>query len=323
MTLLAAFQALLFRYTGQDDIVVGTPIAGRTRSEVEGLIGFFVNTLVLRTGLGGNPTFLDALKRVREVALGAYAHQEVPFEKLVEELQPERDLSRPPLFGVMFMLENRPLAAPQLHGLKAGHVQVESGTAKFDLTLYLEDTGEGLEGLLEYNTDLYGSSTISRMVEHFTTLLAGIASGPDTRLTELPLLTESEERQTLVQWNATQTEYAQDRCIHQLFEEQARRAPDAVAVVFGNQQLTYRELNQRANQVAHHLRKLGVGPDVLVGICVERSIEMVVGLLGILKAGGAYVPLDPAYPKERLAFMMADSLMPVLLTQERLRERAA
>ncbi|MEH2411054.1 amino acid adenylation domain-containing protein [Nostoc sp.] len=319
MTLLAAFQTLLWRYTGQEDIVVGSPIANRNRAKIEGLIGFFVNTLVLRTNLASNPTFGELLTRVREVALGAYTHQDLPFEKLVDELQPQRSLSYTPLFQVMFALQNAPMSALELPGLSLSLLASESGSTKFDLTLLMTETAQALVGSLEYNTDLFESSTISRMAEHLQTLVSGIVANPQQRLSELPLLTQA-EKALLVKWNDTSLEYPQHQCIHQLFEAQVERTPDTVAVVFDDQQLTYCELNARANQLAHYLQKLGVEPEVLVGICVERSLEMVIGLLGILKAGGAYVPLDPAYPAERLAFILQDAQIPVLLTQQRLRE---
>ena len=318
MTLLAAFQTLLHRYTGQDDIIVGSANANRNRLEIEGLIGFFVNTLVLRTDLSGNPTFCDLLKRVRKVALGAYAYQELPFDKLVEELQVPRDLSYNPLFQVMFVLQNAPMEPLQLSDLSLSPLEIATDTAKFDLTLELIEEPVGLTTSIEYNTDLFDSDTIDRMAGHFQALLEGIIANPDARLSELPLLTQPERHQLLVAWNATQAEYPRDTCIHKLFEEQAERAPDATALVFEDQRLTYRELNRRANQLAHHLRKLGVGPEVLVGICMERSLEMAVGLLGILKTGGAYVPLDPAYPKERLAFMVEDTGIAVLLAQQKM-----
>ncbi len=320
MTLLAAFQVLLSRYSGQEDIAVGSPIAGRNRAEIEGLIGFFANTLVVRTDLSGDPTFKELLRRVREVALEAYDHQDVPFEKLVEELQPQRDTSRTPLFQVMLTLQNTPGKALELPGLRLTQQELERGTAKFDLTLSMVEGPEGLRGACEYNTDLFEAATITRMLGHLQTLLEGVVANPAQRLSTLPLLTEAERHQLLIEWNDTQIDYPREACIHRLFEEQAERTPDAVAVVFDDQQLTYRELNRRANQLAHHLRRLGVGPEVLVGICVERSPELVVGVLAILKAGGAYVPLDPAYPKERLAFMLEDAQVPVLLTQERLIE---
>jgi hypothetical protein len=302
MTLLAAFQTLLYRYTGQEDICIGSPIANRNRSETEGLIGFFVNTLVLRTDMSENPSFQELLGRVREVTLGAYAHQDLPFEQLVEALQPERSLSHQPLFQVMFVLENTPISGLELPDLTISSLNIDSSTAKFDLTLSMEDTEQGLVGSLEYNTDLFDATTISRMLGHFQTLLEGIVVNPEQRLSDLPLLTQPERQQLLVEWNDTQVDYPKDVCVHQLFEAQVEQTPEAVAVVFEDQQLTYGELNRRANQVAHHLRSLGVGPDTLVGICVERSLEMIVGFLGILKAGGAYVPLDPSYPQERLGF---------------------
>jgi amino acid adenylation domain-containing protein len=318
ITMLAAWQTLLHRYTGQQDIPIGSPIAGRNDVETEGLIGFFVNTLVLRTDLSADPTFKQLIARVRTVALEAYEHQDLPFEKLVEELHPDRDQSHSPLFQVMFAFQNLPVQALALSGLTLSPVEVDSEMAKFDLTLLIEDPAGKLKAVLEYNTDLFDGDTIKRMLGHYQTLLEGIVANPERKVSELPLLTEAERHQLLVEWNDTKREYPRDKCIHDLFEEQAEKTPDAVAIVFEDEQLTYRELNGKANQLAHHLRTLGVGPEVLVGICVERSVEMVVGLLGILKAGGAYVPLDPEYPKERVAFMLEDTKASVLLTQERL-----
>jgi len=318
MTLLATFKILLHRYTSQDDLVVGTPIANRNRLEVDGLIGFFVNTLVLRTDLAGNPSFRELLRRVREVCLGAYARQDLPFERLVEELHLERDMSRNPLFQVMFVLENVSLRAAGLPGLTLSAIEADSETALFDLTLQIIDAKQGLTAAFVYNTDLFEAATIARMLGNFQTLLEAVVADPDQRLSNLALLTKTERQQLLVEWKDTKTDYPQDVCIHQLFEAQVERTPDNVAVVFEERQLTYAQLNARANQLAHYLQSLGVGPEVAVGVCVERSLEMVIGLLGILKAGGAYVPLDPAYPKERLAFMLKDAQAPVLLTQERL-----
>ncbi|RCJ40837.1 non-ribosomal peptide synthetase [Nostoc minutum NIES-26] len=320
MTLLAVFQTLLFRYSGQSDIIVGTPITGRNQVEVEALIGFFVNTLALRTDLSGNPSFRELLDRVRKVALGAYTHQDLPFEKLLEELQPERDQSRTPLFQVIFVLQKASRQILELPGLTLTPLEVHTGTAKFDLTLEFQETTEGMRGRFEYNTDLFDSATIVRMAGHFRTLLEGIIADPEQLLSNLPLLTAKEQHQLLVDWNDTQVDYPKDKCIHQLFEAQVELTPDAVAVDFEHEQLTYRELNYRANQLAHYLQKLGVKPEVLVGICMERSPLMIVGLLGILKAGGAYVPLDPAYPQERLAFMLDDAQVLVLLTQKSLVE---
>ncbi len=318
MTLLAGFKTLLCRYTGQTDIVVGSPIAGRNRSEIEGLIGFFVNNLVLRTDLGENPSFQVLLGRVRDAALGAYAHQDLPFEKLVDELQPERRLSHTPLFQVMFALQNTPMEKLELPGLKLSPVTFEPETAKFDLTLFMADTDQGLTGGIVYNRDLFEPATMARMTGHFENLLKDIAAHPHKSLSELSLLTRAERSQLLKAWNNTQASYPQERCFHELFAEQADHTPDNVAVVFGDQRLTYQELNRRANQVAHYLQALGVAPDELVGICIERSLDMVIALLGVLKAGGGYVPLDPTYPPERLAFMLTDTQTSVVLTQHSL-----
>ena len=307
MTLLAAFQTLLHRYSGCDQIVVGSPIAGRQHPELEPLIGFFVNTLVLRGDLSGDPPFRTLLVRTREAALGAYAHQDLPFEKLVEELHPDRSTSHAPLFQVLFAFQNVPWEPAALAGLHVARLPLHIGVSKFDLSLFVRKHEGGLSVLVEYNTDLFELATVRRMLGHYQTLLEGIVANPDARLSELPLLTDAERKQLLVDWNRTEFPYPKDRCLHQLFEEQVDRTPDATAVVFEDRQLTYRELNQRANQLGRHLQKLGVGPDTLVGVCVERSLEMVVGLLGILKAGGAYVPLDPNFPVDRLAFMLLDS----------------
>jgi amino acid adenylation domain-containing protein len=317
MTLLAAFQTLLYRYSGQLDIVVGSPIANRQQAEVEDLIGFFVNTLVLRTDLSGNPSFQQLLNRVREVALGAYAHQDVPFEQLVEALQPARNLAYTPLFQVMFVLQNVPASELELPGLTLTPLAVDSGTAKFDLTLSLDETERGLVGIWEYNTDLFDTSTIARLTGHFETLLTGIIANTQQSIAQLPLLTPREQQQ-LVEWNHTQAAYPSDQTIYQWFEAKAEQTPEAIALIFAGQSLTYQELNERSNQLAHYLRTLEVGPEVLVGICVDRSFEMIVGILGILKAGGAYVPLDPKYPAERLSFMLEDTQAPVLLTQSHL-----
>ncbi|MEG4248113.1 amino acid adenylation domain-containing protein [Microcoleus sp. Pol10D4] len=319
MTLLAAFKTLLYRYTGQEDILVGSPIASRNSSKTESLIGFFVNTLVLRSDLTGNPTFLELLSRVREVALGAYAHQELPFEKLVEELQPNRDLSHSPLFQVMFAFQNASEFALELPGLSLNCQQIHSGTANFDLTLELEATATGIRGWFEYSLDLFESATIARMAGHFQNLLEGIVANPSARLSDLPLLAETECQQLLFEWNNTGVNYPPNECVHRLFEAQAAKTPDAVAVQFECQSLTYRELNDRANQLAHYLHSFGVKPDGIVGVYMARSLDAIVGILGILKAGGAYLPLDPIYAKERLDFMLEDAGVSVLLTQAELK----
>ena len=321
MTLLAAFQTLLHRYTHQDDILIGSPVAGRSRVETEALMGMFVNTVVLRTDLSGNPTFRTLLARVREVALGAMAHQDLPFEKVVEDLQPERSLSHMPLFNVAFVFQRGTMQRLELPGLTATRLRIEGGTAKFDLTLYLTESSNGLEGVLEYNTDLFEKAKIQRMVGHFQTLLEGIVAGPDRSVNTLPLLTTTEEQQLVVEWNNTRRDYPHQSTIQELFEAQAQVTPEAVAVVCGDNKLDYEELNRKANQLAHYLRRQGVGKESLVGVCMDRSVQMVVALLGILKAGGACVPLDPGYPEDRLRFMLEDTALKVLVTQQQLLER--
>ena len=318
MTFFAAFVTLLYRYTGEKDIVVGTPVAGRNQPEIEGIIGLFVNTLVLRTDLSGNPSFEQLLIMVREVALQAYAHQDLPFEKLVDALQPARSLSHLPLFQVMFDLLNVPIPSLDLPEITVSSFPIETGTAKFDLALSIENTGSELITEWEYNSDLFDDSTIARMAKNFQTLVTGIVANPQQPISQLPLLTEIEQHQLLVEWNNTTKDYPLDKCIHQLFEQQVERNPDALAVVYEGEHLTYRELNTKANQLAHYLQKLGVSPEVLVGICVERSPLMLIALWGILKAGGAYVPLDPTYPSDRLAYMLNDSQAQILLTQRQL-----
>jgi amino acid adenylation domain-containing protein len=319
MTLVAAFQTLLYRYSGQEDVLIGTVTADRAQPEIENVIGFFVNTLVLRSDLSADPTFRELLARVREVILQAQAHQNVPFEHLVKELKSERSLGQNPFFQVMMALE--PPSPALLPGWTVKRMDLKTGGAKFDLYLEMEDQPDGLLIYLEYNSDLFEEATIVRMVGHWQTLLEGIVAHPEKRLSELPFLPEHERHQLLVEWNATAQAYPADQCIHQLFEEQVKRSAGATALVYEEQAstyLTYRELNERANRLAHHLRQLGVGPDVLVGLCMDRSLEMVVGMLGILKAGGAYVPLDPAFPSERIAFMLEDAQAPVLVTQRHL-----
>lgn len=323
MILLAAFQTVLHRYTGQEDIAIGVPIANRHRSEVEGLIGFFVNSLVMRSDLSGNPTFRELLEQVRKVALEAYEHQDLPFEKLVEELDPERDLSRNPLFQVAFALQNAPMQSLELPGLTLEPAPLESSSTRFDLEVHLWEpthglrslwqSQEGLSGFISYSTDLFDRDRISRLVGHFQTLLEGIVANPDDRLSDLPLLTPSEHHR-LVAWNQTQMGY-QEQCFHQIFEAQVQRKPTAIALVTEQETLTYQELNQRADRLAQMLRQMGVQADCLVGLCVDRSADMLIGILGILKAGGAFVPLDPNYPQDRLHFMLTDTQVPIALTQ--------
>jgi amino acid adenylation domain-containing protein len=319
MMLLGAFQVLLMRYTGQERISVGSPIAGRNNVETEKLIGLFAYTLVLHTDLRGDPSFTELLKRVRETALGAYSHQDVPFEKLVEELQPERSLSHSPLFQVMFILQNVPQQAMEIEGLRLEEVKSEGGTANYDLTLSLVERNGALRGAWEYNADLFDGETLRRMAGHLQRLMESIVDKPEQLISRLPILTESEQQQ-FEEWNSTKREYDSDHCLHVLFEAQVKRTPESVALVFGNERLSYAELEARANQLARHLRNSGVGAEVRVGILMDRSVEMVVGLLGVLKAGGAYVPLDPQYPQERLTWMLEDAAVAVLLTAQKYAE---
>ncbi|MBI4781728.1 MAG: amino acid adenylation domain-containing protein [Oscillatoriophycideae cyanobacterium NC_groundwater_1537_Pr4_S-0.65um_50_18] len=317
VTLLAAFQTLLFHYTGQTDLPIGSLVANRSHSELEKMIGFFVNTLVLRTDLSGSPSFRELMYRVRSVTLEAYAHQDLPFEQLVQALHPDRDLNQNPLVQVLFNFQNTPTAVWDVPQLRLTHLPIDNQTAKFDLLLELTETPTGLAGFFEYSTDLFATETIVRMQEHWQALLEKIVTNPIQSLADLSLLTAAEQQQVST-WNQTQMDFP-DECLHQLIEAQVERTPDAIAVEFGDRHFTYRQLNQRANQLAHHLQTLGVKPNVLVGICVERSLDLMVGLLGILKAGGAYVPLDPAYPSERLALMLED--VQVLVTQQPLLEK--
>jgi amino acid adenylation domain-containing protein len=318
MTLLAAFQVLLYRYSGQKDVLIGSPIANRRRSELEPLVGLFVNMLVLRSNLAGNPPFEELLFRVRETCLAAFEHQDLPFEKLVQELQPERDPSRNPMFQVMFALQNATRPFSGISGLQISPVETEVTRSPFDLSLFLRERDGKYIGNIEYSTDIFNRDRIERMTGHFQTLLEAIVADPHQPIVTLPIVTEAERDQILVEWNDAPAAYPKDKCIHHLFEEQVERTPDAIALVFQRQQLTYHELNVRANELAHYLRAHGVAPEMPVGICVERSLDMVIGLLGILKAGGAYLPLDPAYPNERLRFMLEDAQVSVLLTQRKL-----
>ncbi|MEP0870626.1 amino acid adenylation domain-containing protein [Trichocoleus desertorum AS-A10] len=335
MTLLAAFQTLLYRYTGQTDIAIGSPIANRNRSELESLIGFFANSLVLRGDLSGNPTFVELLERSRQMTLAAYAHQDVPFEKLVEELHPVRNPSYNPLFQVVFALQNAPMTQLELPGLTLDAIEFDTRSSRFDLELYLWECGEnfrglwgqgwqnstGLRGVVVYNTDLFQLETIARFMRSLQTLLEAVVANPHQRLADLPVLTAAEQKQILLDWNQTNTAYPKSQCIHQLFEAQVEKSPDAIAVQFDDKQFTYQALNQGSNQLARYLQKLGVGAKALVGVCLDRSTELVAALLSILKVGGAYVPLDPTYPSERLRFMIEDAQVPVLLTQTQYREQ--
>ncbi|WP_445249950.1 amino acid adenylation domain-containing protein [Microcoleus sp. OTE_8_concoct_300] len=335
MTMLAAFKTLLYHYAQQEDIVVGSPIANRNRSEIEALIGFFVNSLVLRTDLSGNPTFRELLNRVKEVALGAYAHQDLPFEKLVEELHPDRALNQNPLFQVAFALQNAPGNQLELPELTLSPQQLDVGTARFDLEFHLwerspnssgsnqspsnklwVDSSEGISGMVIYSADLFDEATITRLIGHFQTLLERIVTNPEQRIANLQYLSAQERYHLLVECNNTQADYPQDLCIHQLFEMQADRTPDAVALVFGEERVTYGELNLRSNKLARYLQKMGVGTEVLVGLCCGRSPDLILGMLGILKAGGAYLILDPSYPAERSSFMLKDAQLSVVLTQQ-------
>ncbi len=321
MTLLSAFQTLLHRYTHQDDIVIGSFIAGRNRAEIEDLIGFFINTQVLRTNLAGDPTFTELLARVREVAMGAYANQDLSFEMLVEELQPERDLSRNPLFQAVFQLQNVPTTSTASSASGASALEISRNTAIFDLVFHLWDGPQEIGGGVEYSTDLFDGPTIERMTAHFTRLLEAIAAEPGRRISEFPLLGARERSHLLTNWNNTWAEYPSEALIHELFEQQVERTPNTVAVASGGEQVTFADLNARANQLAHRLRRLGTGPEVLAGVFVERSVDMVVALLGVLKAGGTYVPLDPTYPKGRLTFMLENAKPAVVLTHRWLQDR--
>jgi amino acid adenylation domain-containing protein len=329
MTTLAAFSVFLSRYTEQEDIVVGTPIANRNRAELEQMIGFFVNTLVLRINLSGDPTFSELLARVKEVALGAYAHQDLPFEALVSELQPERDMSRNPLFQVTFQLTNNASADAEStledeaddedsSAQPESSAKVDGVAAKFDLLFNVCDNGPELNIQADYNTDLFDDASVARMLDHYRMLLKGAVENPQRRLSLMPLLSAEEKHQILRDWNATGSDYPAQACLHELVEAVVEQSPESIAVSYGDKRLSYRELNDRANGVAARLRELGVGPEVPVGLCTDRSLELVVGELAILKSGGVYVPLDSDYPSERLAFMLSDVGAQVLLTQQHL-----
>ena len=317
-TLLAAFKTLLYRYTGQCDLIVGIPVSSRNRTELQGLIGVFINNLALRADLSGDPTFQDLLGRLSPAVLEARSYQDIPYVTLIKALQPEREQGSNPLLQILFDFQGTRLPNLELPHLTSRVFELDTQISKVDLTLHLAEEAEELGGYLEYSTDLFDATTIERMAGHFQTLLEGIVANPKQAISKLSILPAGERHQLLVEYNKTQTDYPSDHCFHQLFEAQVERTPDAIALVFENQHLTYRTLNQRTNQLAHYLQSLGVGPDILVGICVERSLDMLVGLLSILKAGGAYVPMDPAYPQERLGWMLEDSNVPVIVTQESL-----
>ncbi|GLV55543.1 hypothetical protein KDH_23870 [Dictyobacter sp. S3.2.2.5] len=321
MALLAAFYALLFAYTRQESIPVGSLIANRNRAETENLIGFFVNTLVLRGDVSGEPTFRELVARVREMCFDAYAHQDLPFEQLVEALHPDRHLSHSPLFQVLFTLQNTQGASLEGNGLKVRALETGTTTSKFDLALFISEQGHGMKAELEYNTDLFDVETIEGMLAHFQTLLASIAANPDIPIKEIQLLTARERRQ-IIDWNRTQQDYPATATLHQLFEERVTHTPDALAVRFEHQRLTYRQLDERANQLAHYLRQQpGIQAESCVGLCVERSLDMVIGLLAILKAGCSYIPLDPGYPQARIAYVLEQAGISVLLTQQPLLAR--
>src|SRR6266550_4745706 len=328
--LLAAFQTLLYRYTDQDDILIGTTTLGRSRAELEKIVGYVANPVVLHANLSGNPTFKELLGRVRQTVIGALDHQDYPFPLVVERLQPRRDASYSPLFQTLFVFE-KPREVWEASSSEPGESTTEERLrleplvygqqgAPFDLTLRMIEVDGSLSADLRYNVELFEAATMARMQQHFLTLLQGIVADPGQQIADLPMLTQAEQRQLLA-WNDTQREYPDEACVHQLIEEQVQRTPEAPAAVFEDQQLTYREVNCRANQLAHALQARGVGPEVLVGVCLERSLDLVVALLAILKTGGAYVPLDPTYPAERLAYMIQDAQLPLVLTQERLRDR--
>lgn len=321
MTTLTVLALLLSRYSGQDDIGIGTPITNRDRGELQDLIGFFLNTLVIRTDLSGDLTFEDLLKQVRRTVLDGFAHQHLPFEKLVEEMHVARDTSRSPLFQVMFALQGAPDTAPlQLQDMSLSPIYVAGRTTRFDLEAYVSEEPSGLALVFVYNTDLFAAETVRRMLIHYQNLLAGIVENPQRRLSDLTLIGKDEFRKIVFEWNSTDAEYPEGCFVHQLFELQALRSPEALAVCYGDERITYRELDERSNQLAHYLRSLGIAPGELVGICIERGIGLMVGLLGILKGGGAYLPLDSTHPRERIAFILEDAQARVVVTESHLQE---
>ncbi|MFZ6658965.1 amino acid adenylation domain-containing protein, partial [Undibacterium sp. TJN19] len=318
MTIYTGFSILLSRLCGQDNIVIGTPVANRPRTDIEELIGFFVNTLALRADLGENPSVVDLLADVKAMTLAAYAHQDLPFEQVVEAVQPPRSLRHSSLFQAMLVLQNTPQGAFSLPGLRVVPQEISYDVEPFDVTLSLMEAGEHLVGSFSYASDLFDQATIERWAAYLKTVLAAMVDDPAQKVKSINLLGSDERHQLLAEFNASAVDYPQGQLLHELFEAQVQKTPDAIAVVYGEQKCTYAELNRQANQLAHYLRSQGVVADQLVAICVERSVTMIVGLLGILKAGGAYVPLDPAYPPERLAYMLEDSAPAILLTQQSL-----
>ncbi|HEY6931723.1 MAG TPA: condensation domain-containing protein, partial [Thermoanaerobaculia bacterium] len=319
MTLLAAFNVFLQRHTGQDDLSVAAPIAGRNLPELENLIGFFANTIVLRSDLSGDPTFREVLARVREAALESYTHQDVPLEKIVETLRPERSLAVNPIAQVLGVLQNVPLAPLRLKRAKVTPLESWTRTSRFDLELHATETADGLACTLVGSSDLFEEKSLERMLARFETLTDSIVRTPDLRISELDLLPETERAEIVSDWNPPSRDFASGRPIYEFLEDRADRSPDSVAAEFEDRRLSYAELNRKANQLASHLRALGAGPGVLVGVCLDRSLEMVIALIAVLKSGGAYVPLDPEYPAERLAFMLADAQTPVLVTASKFR----
>jgi amino acid adenylation domain-containing protein len=321
MVLMAAYQVLLHRYSGQDDLLVGTPMLGRSRPEHRGIIGYFANPVVVRSDLSGNPAFTTYVQQVREAVIGAIEHQDFPFPLLVERLNLARDPARSPLFQTLFVLGKSQIGS-EVDGrdaLPLDPLPLGQQAGQFELQLEIDEVGDALFGYLKYNTDLFDATTIDQMAGHFQRLVEGLVHDPACPIDNLPLLGAAERQQIMLTWNATETPYPLDRCLHEFIEDQVARTPDAPVLIFEETCVSYAELNRHANQLAHHLRRTGVGPETMVGVCMERSYEMVISLLAVLKAGGAYVPFDPTYPRDHLAFMVADSQVPVLLTQEKLR----
>ncbi|MCK5231102.1 MAG: AMP-binding protein, partial [Desulfobulbaceae bacterium] len=321
MTLLAAFSVLLHHYTNQEDIIVGSPIANRNRPEVEGLIGFFVNMLVMRSNVSVDMSLRDVLAHVRETALGAYEYQDLPFEKLVEALDPERNMSHTPLFQVTFALQSTSMLPKTLGDMALGFIPVKLQNTRFDLEVDVWEGQEELTVRFIYNVDLFDAATINRMIQQYKSVLKAIVTDLDQYVGDVALLTDTELQKMLVEWNITNKNYSREKNVHELFAEQTKRTPDALAIIHGDKQLTYGQLDAQSNQLAHFLKKYGVSQEMVVCICLPRSVELVVGILGILKAGGAYVPLDPHYPEDRLMFMIKDTNTPLLLTNESIKSR--